>query len=395
MPQTLTLDLIEYCTEIQNWLDQFPTHRRTQAISLLLQLRFVTRDEYAEWLKTTILKLSNAVCGLYSVRKFDETVTCIWDDEGTTLARPAKSLGSEDLVQSVISGLIRANPNAYLDHPSISEIKSRKQFHAVLIDDTIGSGDRLASYLRRMFSHKTFISRWSFGCIRLHIVTYTRSTDARSTMLDAIPGSDHGVRIYPRSRKVFFYSQWAFDASNLDARWGKSSTAILDLCDSVKSVPKNRRRGYGGTMANIVFFHSVPNNLPGMLWFQNQKWNALFPNRSFPQWLPSLLATNSQSKADTAIKQLPTSLRNLLYWIKRGRSKNMALSQATGYDIEVIRTLLEKARIAGFINKNNRLTIAGSKVLMENNANSSVVDFDRSLYVPSNWCADSGTVQPS
>jgi len=395
MHQTLTLEMIEASPQIRDWLEQFPVHRRATATNLLLQLRFVSRDVYAEWLKATVLKFPHEVCGLYAVRKFKGAAKCIWNKNGTSLPRPASSLGSEDFVQSVIAELIKANPDRYLDHPSIAVIKKTRAFHAVLMDDSAGSGDRLGSFLKRMFSQKTFLSRWSFGWIRLHIVAYARTTDSEATILDAIPGSDHGRRVIPKSKKVHFHGQWAFHASELHSRWGKTAMEILDLCDSVTAIPKNRRRGYGNTMSSIVFYHSVPNNLPGVLWCQNRKWKALFPKRTVPEWLPRLLSGGARPPAKPAHGQLFDSLRDLLLWIKRGRSREDALSQATGYDAEALRALLKKARTAGFINENNRLTAAGSQAIWKSKATSKAAEFDRSLYIPKRWCAGRGTVQPS
>lgn len=395
MHQTLTLKKIEASPDIQGWLRQFKEHHRSVAINMLLQLRFVSRDTYAEWLKATVLKMSWNVIGLYAVRKFRPVVTCIWNKRGMTLARPASSLGSEDFVQSVIAGLTKANPDRYLDHPSIAVIKKTKEFHAILMDDSSGSGDRLSSFLRRMFSHKTFLSRWSFGLIHLHIVTYARTSDSDFAILEAIPGSDHVLRVHPKSSKVDFHGQWVFDTSELRARWGEAATQILDLCNSITAIPKDRRKGYGSTMSSIIFYHSVPNNLPGVLWCQNKKWKALFPKRTVPGWLPRLLDGGLDSATKRSTRKLPESLYSLLLWIKKGRSREQALSQATGYDVVALRALLGKARTAGFINRNNRLTKVGCQAIWNSKGVSKATTFDRSLYVPTKWCVGRATVQPS
>lgn len=395
MFKRFTLEMIEASPEIQVWLSQFPMHRRPAATNLLTHLRFVSRDDYAEWLKKSLSRITADTCGLFAVRKFRDVVRCIWGRRGVTLPRPATSLGSEDLVQSVIAGMVRADAARYQDHPSLKLIKRSKDFHAVLIDDAAGSGDRICSFIRRTFSSKTFLSRWSFGWVHLHIVAYARSMESEELMLDAIPGTDHGLRKFPKSSKVTFHGHLRYHVSELSSRWGKTAIQIRDLCDATTAVPSNRRRGYGNTMSNIVFYHSVPNNIPGMLFFQNRKWKALFPGRTVPEWVPTLLERRTRRTQRVATTAIPESLINLLLHIKRGRRTEVALSRGMGFDPSIVHGLLARAKAAGFITENNRLTAIGSQVIWDNKTRVEGKAFDRSLYVPIKWCAGRGTVQPS
>lgn len=398
MEKRLTLEMIEVSPEIQAWLSQFPPHRRPAAINLLSQLRFVSRDRYAEWLKRALSQIDTANCGLYAVRKFSPVVTCLWNRRGITLPRPATSLGSEDFVHSVIAGLMRGNAARYQDHPSLTLIKRSKCFHAVLIDDASGSGDRLCSFIRRIFSNNTFLSRWSFGWVRLHIVAFARTAESEKFMLDAIPGSDHGLRKYPKASKVSFHGYLKYNVSELRSRWGRNAIKILDLCDATNVVPRDRRRGYGDTMSNIIFYHSVPNNIPGMLFCQNKRWNALFPGRTIPEWLPELLERRRRpvrqiENRTTAV--IPENVINLLELVKQGRRSEIALSRRLGFDPEVVCGLLSRAKMAGFINGNNRLTEVGLQAIWDNKKIAKDKAFDRALYIPTKWCAGRVTVQPS
>ena len=158
----LSLEMIEGCPQVQEWLGQFPKDRRGTATNLLLNLQFVTRDTYSEWLKTTLLDLRDNPCALYAVRKFDPGISCLWNPAGEVVGRPSSSLGSEDLVHSVISGLIKADGQRFLDHPNLEELKIRKVKSLVLIDDSIGSGERVSSYIKLMMSSKTFLELVEF-----------------------------------------------------------------------------------------------------------------------------------------------------------------------------------------------------------------------------------------
>lgn len=387
--------MIEASPEIQVWLGQFPMHRRAAATNLLTQLRFVSRDDYAEWLKTSLSRIIADSCGLFAVRKFRDVVTCIWNNRGVTLPRPATSLGSEDLVQSVIAGMVRSDAVRYQDHPSLTLIKRSKNFHTVLIDDAAGSGDRICSFIRRMLSSKTFLSRWSFGWVHLHIVAYARSMESEELMLEAIPGSDHGLRKFPKSTKVTFHGHLRYHVSELSSRWGKHAMQISDLCDTTTAIPRNRRRGYSNTMSNIVFYHSVPNNIPGMLFCENREWSALFPGRTVPEWLPRLLEGLARRRQDTAITAIPENLINLLLLIKKGRRTDIALSRGLGFDPSIVHELLARAKSAGFINENNRLSAIGSQAIWDNTREVEGAAFDMSLYIPTKWCAGRETVQPS
>lgn len=395
MPKHLTLEMIEDSPEIQDWLDQFPTHGRSVATALLTQLQFISRDEYAEWLKATLSQIPCQTCGLFAVRKFKKLVNCIWTPQGRSIPRPATSLGSEDLVNSVISGLIRADETRYLDNPSLRLIKRTKHFQAVLIDDSSGSGDRMSSFLRRMFNSPSFLSRWSYGLIHLNIVLYSRSHESEARMLMAIPGSDHGKRKFPKSGKVSFYGNLSYKTWDMKTRWGRHAEQIIDLCDSITRIPSNRRMGYGGSMSNVVFYHSIPNNIPGVLFCRGNGWIPLFPGRAAPAWLPELLERGKKSTPRSPITRVSANLLNLLKCVKGGRRKEAALSRAMGFDLTVVTELLGRARTAGFLNAHNRLTAAGMKTIWDCAKTTEAPAFDLSLYIPSKWCAGEGNIQPS
>jgi hypothetical protein len=59
-----------------------------------------------------------------------------------------------------------------------------------------------ASFIQTMMANRTFRSWWSFGWIRLHIVTFARTTLAEARILASIPGSDHHKRKFPKSDRL-------------------------------------------------------------------------------------------------------------------------------------------------------------------------------------------------
>lgn len=387
--------MVDVSPEIAAWVSKFPQDQRPTAIEMLLQLQFISRDTYAEWLKPTLLSISSSVFAVYAIRKLDDKIPFLWAADGKTLTRPSASLGSEDLIHSIVSNLMKADPTRILDHPSLQDLRKRKVKDIVLIDDSIGSGDRVNSFVRRMMNNPTFLSWWSFGWIRLHIVAFARNVAADRVLLESLPGSEHGLRKHPKSSKVRFISYLAYDEKQLSSRWGSNYQSTLDLCDSIKVIPKSRRRGYGQIMANIVFYHSVPNNIPGLLWFQNEGWNALFPARSVPEWLPRLLENSSPVRPQSRNALLSDNLISVMRWIKKGLRSKRSLAHSVGFSEEIVDKILAYGRELGLLLQGNRLTQAGMQTLWDIKDEPPFREFDRSLYVPTKWCVGQGTAQPS
>lgn len=390
-PKYLTLEMIEDSPEIQNWLNQFPDNDRLAAIDLLLKLKFVPRDAYSEWLKTTLSGLTEERCALYAVRKFGKQEDlCLWDSTGEMVNRPNSSLGSEDLVRSVIAGLMKSDRTRFLDHPSLNELRNREVHEVALIDDSIGSGKRVSDYIKIMLTNKTFLSWWSFGWIRFYIVAFARTNEATKMITEKSPGSDHPIRKHPKSAKLNFCSDSRYQISQLEERWGSGFQGIVDLCASQEGIPIDRRLGFRETMSNIVFYHSVPNNIPGMLWSESKSWVPLFPRRSIPEWLPTLL---EGAKPPTLMgKRVSAPLLTLLRLIKKGIRNQNSLARSLGVDITFLQQLLASGRDSGFLTLGNRLTKAGVEVIWATQQGSEIDKFDRSLYVPEKWCVDRRTI---
>lgn len=392
----LTYEQINASPEIQAWLAQFGEDR-TVATEMLLRLRFVSRDTYAEWLKSTIGNVCDGSAALFAVRKFASEVQSVWDERGRFLYRPAEALGSEDFIQSVVANFIRDKGDAFLDHPDLERLGEQKVHQWILVDDSIGSGKRVRDYIKLFFNHKTIRSWWSFGRFRIIVVALARILDSDAKILAAVPGSSHGIRVYPKKDKVRIVSHMAYAKDNLFQRWGSSLPQILQLCIEEKRVPKSVRKGFGKTMANIVFYHSVPNNLPGVLWCQTDDWDALFPSRSLPSWLPELLgdpSSTSPGSEPRATVEPQEDAVLLLRLIKRGIREESSLGWHLGLDRHVIRALLHQLRTKTLLTTSNRITKAGRSFLANATPTAST-SFDQSLYIPQTWCADRETTQPS
>lgn len=391
--KNLSPSKIDASPEIQNWLSQFLEAQRTTAKLLLSHLQFVSRDVYSAWLQRVFAALPGGkTYALYSVRKLEDG-SPLWNDEGSIVARPGDSLGSEDLVYSLVANLARANPQTLLDHSSLTELRDKKVHDYLLIDDSIGSGDRVSGFINAMLSHPTFLSWWSFGLVKIHVVSFARPREADAKIVAKIKGSDHGKRKFRKSSKVDFTSEIVYDTDWLEGRWGENHQQVIQLCRSQTKVPKWARFGYGEVLANLVFYHSVPNNLPGCLWFTNEKWQGLMPGRAMPNWLLTLIDTTPLVASERGKSQSDEVVR-LLALIKRGVRSSRSIAARLGVDHKYAVGLLGGAQEMGLLTPQVRLTAAGLDLLKHADSTLALPVWNRSLYIPSSWCAGRATVQP-
>ncbi|PWQ97079.1 phosphoribosyltransferase-like protein [Leucothrix arctica] len=389
----LSSDAVNISPEITEWLSQFSVDQKPIAKNMLLNLEFVSRDQYSRWLKGTVKTLtSKEKSAIYSVRKLDKENPRLWSESGELLDRTGQSQGSEDLVYSVISSLIKEDfqvkndsQDSLFDHPSINVLREEKIHNIILVDDSIGSGKRVSGFLNSMFEHKSFISWWNYGLIKIKIVSFSRKKEAEKLVLTKAYGSNSLKRKFPKSSKIQFVSEKVYSFQGAEARWGKSYEEICTLCDKKTVISKKYRKGYGGVMANIVFYHSVPNNIPGLIWFDSTKWSGLFPKRVLPDWLISLLE-------GTAIHEnymgVSSDVVELLLLLKKRVTNKTSLSFRMNREVDYVGSVIEDAINSGFITEKYRITNAGHEFLIKKEAKIALGIQDRSLYIPSSWCAD-------
>jgi hypothetical protein len=298
------------------------------------------------------------------------------------------------LVQSVIANLMKVDSKRFCDHPSLDAIKKNKIHDMVLIDDSIGSGQRVSSFIQLMMVNKTFRSWWSLGWIRLCIFAFARSVDAEERIIRSIPGSQHHTRKFPKSTKVYIFGPIAHKDDRRESRWGVNFQSMVDLCRNAKEIPPTFRLGFGDTMANVVFYHSVPDNIPGILWYNKSKWKPLLPGRSVPDWLPRVLDGDFSNYRPTSQFKPSEELIAILRLVKRGIRNPNSLAHSLGVDPRVLKQFVAQGKSAGLLTETGRLTEAGLKTLRAQKF-SDARPFDRSLYVPRISCVGWGTVQPS
>lgn len=383
--KTLSIEKIHKSRHINEWLTQFEESEKTLAITMLTKLKFVSRDTYAQWLQEEISKntIDNTKYAFYSIRKLDTDQTNefipYWDNDGCVIDRPGESQGSEDFIYSLISNFTRGRDNLY-DHPSIQTLKENRIKNLILIDDAIGSGKRVYSFINSMLNNRTLKSWWSLGLINFHIYSFIRNSQASDIIIKKVIGSDHSSRVYRKSSKISFYSKYGY-SDNLENRWGEHIQEIINLCTRNNKIQNWARKGYGGVMSNLIFYHSVPNNIPGIFWFEG-RWNPLFPKRTMPDWIISLLENNFAE----APQAIPQQVIDILMLIKKGYVSKSSLSMALDIDINLLNYFLDKCITLNLLVEDTlRLTTVGRDFLYNNQK--TIPKWNKDLYIPKSWCS--------
>ena len=389
--QRLSEEMIDSQPEIQKWLSQFDTVSSSLARQLLLQLRFVSHDSFAAWLSTELAALPGSVA-VFSVRKppkkkiqqseLDEKQITLWNGN-QFIERPAGSMGSEDLVASLVSQWKKKTKGH--DYPDIKTMRSQRVRRLIFIDDGIGSGDRMSKFVKAFFDHPTIKSWWSLGLLSVTILSFSRVVDAEAVVLNAFPG-----RGTPKARlldqgRVKFQSVVAFHKGDVKVRWGSQGQELIDFCRNEKRV--GRPEGYGETMTNLVFYHSVPNNLPGVLWADKKNFRGLFPRRSLPTWIPDIF---TKTPMRTPFNPGMEEMVGVLSQVKRGLRHRTAIARQLDADPARVGRVLEHLYTVGCVTEKGRLSDAGRGFLNDNqkklaHANFVLLKEDYWNYVPTKW----------
>lgn len=189
-----------------------------------------------------------------------------------------------------------------LDRPALHVLRAEKCRTIILVDDVIGSGERVERYLAAFYRHRTIKSWFSYPGLDFVVVCYAAS-DVALRRLRAYRRPKGHTRPHPV--RVEFDQHLYRGRSFWSEAEARSMTA---LCE--KYAPRTSRPtlplGFGKTFSMIVFPHGAPNTAPAILWAENPgRWRALFPNRAVPS---SLLREFDQVQRDPAGASLPETL---------------------------------------------------------------------------------------
>jgi len=106
----------------------------------------------------------------------------------------------------VLGNLRKVGDYRFLDHPGIDALKQSRVRNIVLIDDSIGSGQRVSDFINLLMKSKTVLSWWSYGLIQMHVVSFIRTHKAENRIRKYLLGSDHRKRVHRKSDKLHFWN---------------------------------------------------------------------------------------------------------------------------------------------------------------------------------------------
>jgi hypothetical protein len=247
------------------WLEQFPFVEREIGRQLLPSLRLVSHRQFETAVSNALIQLFGELRD-ENVALFSVVETPTEEDMEGPPRRVAGS--SADRVKSMNENLARVYGPRVQAHPTLHSMRAQRMKNIVLVEDFIGTGRRIATYLRDEME-PTLKSWISYKWTKLWIVSYG--------------GLDGGVRAV--LHRGYGLTQDRIRLATPVQKPGQFFTPLMwDFC---RGYAKRTRReqipmGFGGGAVGMIFEHSCPNNSPVVLWSNGPKYEPLFPNRGIP-----------------------------------------------------------------------------------------------------------------
>ena len=362
------------------WLSNFDETEQVPARLLLDGLDLVGADRVRSDLTRQIEGLADRLpkpVALVPVRAVDPRQSYYalsTRDARPTIVNSNSFPGSEALVANLAGSLRREEENAgpFVAAPSLRNMRDARCRTILFIEDFSGSGDRLLSFDRAFRRHPTIKSWLSLKWIQIHVALFAATSQAAYRLRQHF-GQDrvHIHRMCP-----------TFD----DRSWTSAERlAVEKLCRTYyASTSKADVYGYRNSRGLMAFVHSVPNNLPPILWQsrgRGRSWHPFFLNQAVPSELHELFGDASpEERADEVLKRLrqerlasgdwrkvagaqATRILLLLSALSRRPATVTRVMSLTGLAFSEVNAILGACRSWGLVGDTLRLTDAGLKEL--------------------------------
>ena len=367
-----------------DWIDQFDYDDRAAARRLISGLTLVSSQEFEIGLKRLIddeIAHSGQPTALYAVRELDNRSRSLFEQARNTSSTgrsnesksidavgPGSEIGSEGRVAALITQISRSNNGMCLSHPNLDSMRQRKCRLVLLVDDLLGSGNRVRKFFGSIWRDPTIRSWTSLGLLKFRVVVFA-STVSGWERISRLGRIDSMIcdRPCPTFRTL---------------PWNRSSRdSCVTLCKRYGSKASGPRYilGYGNTMASLVFDHGCPNNTPSILWGQGvrgQSWSPLFPNRAIEMAEHSVFPPEivNREPASVLLDAGQTRLAHrrfsgrsdpgaivivLLALIAKGYRRDEALTFATGLSNRELDKQLRRCMECEWITTTRRMTPHG------------------------------------
>ena len=364
------------------WLNEFDLEDQDMARKLVSGLTLVPSRTFElainEKLKE-VVDSSESPVAVFAVREVDPSYS-FFDQATNPITMNRRTIGSVDAVgrgadvgsegrvASIITQFTRSQSRRTVKHPTLNNLRKRRCRTIILVDDLIGSGNRMEEFIESICNDRTIRSWISFGLIRFKVIAFAASTTGRRRLCSH---EEIDCLSVERDCPTFRTIPWKRDVRN----------ACIRICEKYASrtCRSNLAQGYGKSMSSLVFEHGCPNNVPAIFWAtaaRTKSWSPIFPYRSiqteeqtvFPPEISKndplsvLLDVGQVRLARTRLtgkSELTKEIITLLGLLAKGIRRNDAFSFATGLSNAALEKKLLQCIECGWITHSRRITALG------------------------------------
>ncbi|TCM07449.1 hypothetical protein [Sphingomonas sp. PP-CC-3G-468] len=359
------------------WLGNFSEDEQVAARLLLDGLDLVGADRLRADLHLKIEALAATLpspIALVPVRAVDggQSYHPLHSRDSRPQLLPSTSFpGSEALIGNLAASLRRGSENdgPFVAAPSLRNMRAARCRTVLFVEDFSGSGDRILAFDKAFRRHPTIRSWLSRKWIDVHVVAFAATSDATRRLVRHF-GADrvHVHRMCP----TFADRPWT----------GEERQAVEKLCrDHYVETGKAGAYGYGNSRGMMAFVHSVPNNLPPILWQAGRRvghgWRSFFENQAVPSDLFTLFGDASpEQRAERTLMLLgqrrlaaggwravagaqTTRILLVLSALSRRPASIARVMSLTGMAHSEVKAVVEASRAWGLVGTTLRLTDAG------------------------------------
>jgi len=298
------------------------------------------------------------------------------------LLNPLSMPGSESIIANIVTQLKRRYRSRiitgkYDRNPSIDDLRKNKCRHLILVDDVIGSGDRLFDFILSISKNTTINSWISGGILKLSVVSYMKSKQSEK---------------YLKKLKQKFKCIYAYQFPTFYELEESERETYTYLVNKYSNKNEKNPLGYKETFGKAIFGHSIPNNTPPIIWRYVKKWKplgggvkhigewqAIFPSRSMPDLIKHSINENVIENQQNRAK-----IRVVLTIFKDEIGINTArqLARRLGWNTSMSNDVISKLQIYGLLDKKLKITDMGLRELNYLESVSKHIEFNKDKYYP-------------
>ena len=380
-----------YTARGQEWLEQFDPLDQGAAISLANSLKLISHNEFRRNLEKQIHNVGSKYGGpvaLFAVREietdtqegrfiggippFFSQADGSPDGKSVSSVSASADQGSEAIIAQIIRQISKADPNKFLNHPTLEVMRDTRCDACFFIDDFIGSGRRLHTFIQSFWNEPSVVSWLSSKHIKFAVLAYS--------------GTETGVKLVERHKSKTAVTLHVDAPTIYTLPIGTAGrAAIWELCEKYGRVASKNGRymwfGFQRTMGTMIFEHGCPNNSPSILWLWNDNWRGIFPKRTVDARVSSVFPPEivrgdavslfrnigqtrlARSGALLRRGQAGQTILIVLAMIAQGQRKRSAISYATGLSRAECERILAKCIKWKFVSPQRRITPSGKAEL--------------------------------